>query len=61
MTPRQSAAAALLARGMTNAQIARALGIRLGTAKNHVAAVMAELGCARRAEAAHVLTRRMTT
>jgi two-component system, NarL family, nitrate/nitrite response regulator NarL len=50
LTPRQREVAALLQRGMTNRQIARALDLQLSTVKNHVHHVLAKFGVERRAE-----------
>jgi non-specific serine/threonine protein kinase len=44
LTPRQRQVAALVARGMTNREIAAELAIAEGTAANHVAHILARLG-----------------
>ena len=44
LSPREREVAVLVARGCTNAQIARALVITEGTAANHVARIMRKLG-----------------
>lgn len=44
LTPRERDVAHLVARGMTNAEIARALGIRFGTVKDHVHKILRKLG-----------------
>jgi two-component system nitrate/nitrite response regulator NarL len=51
LTPREAEVLQLLARGNTNAEIARALGISPHTAKFHVGTVLAKLGARSRAEA----------
>jgi DNA-binding NarL/FixJ family response regulator len=61
LTPRQAEVARALAEGLSTKSIARRLGISPGTAKDHVAAVMAAIGARRRAEVAarlHGLKRR---
>lgn len=52
LTPRQREVARLVARGLTNREIAMLLGLKEGTAKLHVAAVLGRLGVARREEVA---------
>ena len=47
----------LLAKGLTNEEIGRALGITEGTVRAHVTAVLAHLDVANRTEAASVWTR----
>jgi DNA-binding NarL/FixJ family response regulator len=55
LTARQKQVARLIARGLSNRQIASELCISLPTAKDHVHAVLARLGCSSRAGvAAHV-------
>lgn len=44
LTPREHQVATLIAAGYTNAQIGLALGIRLGTVKDHVHAILAKTG-----------------
>ena len=55
LTPRQLEVLELLAKGLTNREIARVLEIAPGTAKNHVAAVLEALEVTNRTEAAVVL------
>jgi DNA-binding CsgD family transcriptional regulator len=55
LTHRQLEVLELVAKGLTNADIARVLGIGLGTAKHHVSAVIEALDVANRAEAAAAL------
>jgi two-component system, NarL family, nitrate/nitrite response regulator NarL len=52
LTPRESEIAALLARGMSNREIARTLTISLPTVKNHVHNVLDKLQVTRRADVA---------
>ncbi len=52
LTPRQREVAALLAEGLTNAEIAARLGITPGTAANHVARSLRRLGTDNRVRAA---------
>jgi two-component system, NarL family, nitrate/nitrite response regulator NarL len=51
LTPRESEVLQLLARGLTNAEIAKRLGVSEHTAKFHVGAVLGKLGARSRAEA----------
>jgi DNA-binding NarL/FixJ family response regulator len=51
LTPREQEVLALVAEGLGNREIALRLGISAHTAKAHVAAVLAKLGAATRAEA----------
>jgi DNA-binding CsgD family transcriptional regulator len=51
LTSRQNEVLALMARGLTNGEIADALGISFSTAKTHVSDVIARLGVATREEA----------
>jgi DNA-binding NarL/FixJ family response regulator len=51
LTPRESEVLQLLARGLTNAEIAGRLGVSEHTAKFHVGAVLGKLGARSRAEA----------
>ena len=44
LTPRQAEVAALVVAGRSNRQIAEALGITLGTVKDHVHAILQRLG-----------------
>jgi two-component system nitrate/nitrite response regulator NarL len=48
MTPRQSEVAELVAFGLSNKQIARALGISPATVKCHVHEILTKLGVPRR-------------
>ncbi len=50
LTRRQREVAALLRRGATNREVARALGISESTARSHTRAVLAELGVSSRGE-----------
>ncbi|WP_308407875.1 response regulator transcription factor [Streptomyces somaliensis] len=52
LTPRQLEVLALLADGMTNRHIARALGITEKTVKNHMQAIFARLNVSDRTQAA---------
>ena len=52
LTPREREVAALIARGMSNRQIADALVLSRGTAANHVANILRKLDCANRAQVA---------
>jgi DNA-binding CsgD family transcriptional regulator len=52
LTPREAEVAALLARGLPNAAVARQLGISPHTARHHTQRVLAKLGVHSRAEAA---------
>ncbi|WP_166659787.1 AAA family ATPase [Actinomycetospora succinea] len=54
LTPRQADILALLADGLTNAQIAARLVLSVRTVDHHVSAVLAKLGVASREEAAHL-------
>lgn len=58
LTLRQAAVARLVARGLTNVQIAAALGISRYTARNHVAEVLARLAVARRGRVRAAMTER---
>jgi adenylate cyclase len=55
LTPRQLEVLELVAKGLTNAEIAQVLGIAPGTAKNHVAAVLEALDVSNRTEAVGIL------
>jgi non-specific serine/threonine protein kinase len=57
LTRRQHQVATLLAAGVSNRGIAVVLGLREGTAKLHVAAVLSRLGAASREEVAPLLDR----
>ncbi|OGO51555.1 MAG: hypothetical protein A2148_01390 [Chloroflexi bacterium RBG_16_68_14] len=52
LSPREREVLALIARGLTNRQIAEALGISEHTARNHVTSILDKLGLSRRTEAA---------
>jgi DNA-binding CsgD family transcriptional regulator len=58
LTPREREVAALIARGLTNRQIARRLGIAEWTAVNHVRHIMRKLDCPSRIHVAQLMTRR---
>jgi len=51
LTDREREVVALLAEGLTNAQIAEKLTVSLATAKFHVGGVLSKLGVSNRAEA----------
>jgi DNA-binding NarL/FixJ family response regulator len=51
LTPRQREVLALMTKGLTNREIAEVLGIRAGTAKVHVAAILETLDVSNRTEA----------
>ena len=55
LTHRQLEVLEMVARGLTNPDIARVLGIGLGTVKKHVGAVIATLGVSNRTEAVGLL------
>lgn len=55
LTHRQVEVLELLAKGLTNPEIGRVLGIGLGTVKSHVSAVIESLGVSNRTEAAGLL------
>ena len=57
LTPRQLEVLGALARGLANKQIARELGISEGTVKQHVNAILFELGVSNRTEAVYLLAR----
>ena len=58
LTPRGSEIAALVARGCTDRDIARILGIGFGTVRTHITKAMSKTGCANRAELAAAIARR---
>lgn len=58
LTTRENDVAALVARGCTDRDIARILGIGFGTVRTHLNSAMAKCGCANRAELAAVVARR---
>ena len=51
LTQREQEVLALLARGLSNAEIAQQLTITISTTKHHVSAILSKLGAASRAEA----------
>jgi DNA-binding NarL/FixJ family response regulator len=55
LTPRQRSVCPLLAKGLTNNEIAEVLGIRSGTVKVHVAAILETLDVSNRTEAVAAL------
>lgn len=55
LTPRQQDVLRLVARGLTNREIAGVLGLSEGTVKNHVAAILERLEISNRTEAAWVV------
>ena len=52
LSPREQQVARLLARGMSNAEIARDLGLVEGTVKGHIGSILTRLGVRNRVEAA---------
>lgn len=50
LTPRQIEVTELVAEGLSNKQIARALSLQLSTVKDHVHAVLTRLNCSSRAQ-----------
>jgi DNA-binding NarL/FixJ family response regulator len=52
LTPREREVAALVARGLTNRQVADHLHVHAETVKKHVARILAKAGCANRTELA---------
>ena len=58
LTPRQEEVMRLLKRGLTNGEIAEALGITLDGAKFHVAEIISKLGASSREEAVEVWSSR---
>jgi DNA-binding NarL/FixJ family response regulator len=55
LTPREREVAALLARGLTNSQIATALSMAPRTADTHVSRILQKLGLASRAHVAAMI------
>jgi predicted ATPase/DNA-binding CsgD family transcriptional regulator len=58
LTPRECEVAELIARGLTNRQIAARLFIAERTADTHVSNILAKLGCASRAQVAAIIAAR---
>jgi DNA-binding CsgD family transcriptional regulator len=58
LTPRECEIAALVARGCTDRDIARILGIGFGTVRSHIANAMSKKGCGNRAALAAAVARR---
>jgi DNA-binding CsgD family transcriptional regulator len=58
LTPRECEIAAFIARGCTDRDIARSLGIGFGTVRTHIANAMTKTGCANRAALAAAIARR---
>jgi non-specific serine/threonine protein kinase len=61
LTPRECEVAELIARGLTNRQIAARLFIAERTADTHVSNILAKLGCASRAQVAAIIAARSAT
>jgi len=59
LTPREREVAALVARGCTDRDIARILGIGFGTVRTHITNAMSKSGCANRAELAAAIARQV--
>jgi DNA-binding CsgD family transcriptional regulator len=59
LTQRESEVAALVARGCTDRDIARILGIGFGTVRTHITNAMGKSGCSNRAELAAAVSRRI--
>jgi len=57
LTPREREVAALVARGLTNQQIAETLVVQRGTVANHVAHILGKLDLSNRTQLASYLTR----
>ncbi len=57
LTPREREVAALVARGCTDRDIARILGIGFGTVRTHITNAMSKNGCSNRAELAAAFAR----
>ena len=57
LTPREQDVAGLVARGCTDRDIARILGIGFGTVRTHLTNAMHKTGCANRAELAAAISR----
>ena len=58
LTPREREVAALVARGCTDRDIGRILGIGFGTVRTHITNAMSKNGCSNRAELAAAIARR---
>ena len=58
LTPRQAEILQSITRGLTNADIAKQLGIREDSVKEHVNAIFAKLGAANRSEAVAITLRK---
>jgi DNA-binding NarL/FixJ family response regulator len=61
LTPRQNEVLRLLARGMSNKEVARELNIAEGTSKIHTAALLRALGARNRTEAAFMAAKLITS
>ena len=61
LTPREQEVAGLVARGCTDRDIARILGIGFGTVRTHLTNAMHKSGCANRAELAAAIARQSLT
>ena len=61
LTPREQEVAGLVARGCTDRDIARVLGIGFGTVRTHLTNAMHKSGCANRAELAAAIARQSLT
>ncbi len=59
LTPREYEVAALVARGCTDRDIARVLGLGFGTVRTHISKAMSKCACANRAELAAVIARQV--
>lgn len=56
LTARQREVAQLICRGLSNKEIARKLGVSVGTAKNHVASILTRIGTTTRVKAIRALS-----
>lgn len=56
LSPRQQAVLALMAEGLSNKEIAKLLGLSVGTAKNYVSSILRVLGVTRRSAAIRIAT-----
>jgi DNA-binding CsgD family transcriptional regulator len=59
LSPRETEVLALIATGLSSKQIARRLGIKYGTVKNHVLHILAKLNAANRAHAVALVSAEM--